>query len=82
MATSNTVVAVVTGALLAHGMTRSAFAQTVEPPAAPPAEPTPEASAADSEVIEIDDTAPAESASSVHLSLDDLARRSRTQVCS
>lgn len=32
------------------------------------------------EVIEIDDTAPAESASSVHLSAKDLAHRSRTQV--
>jgi outer membrane receptor protein involved in Fe transport len=96
MAHLNTVVAVVAGALLAHGTTRSALAQTPpsippaepgavvapagEPPVAPPAEPTPEASAADTEVIEIDDTAPAESASSVHLSLDDLARRSRTQV--
>lgn len=36
--------------------------------------------ASDAEVIEISDTAPAESASSVHLSLDDLKYRSRTQV--
>jgi len=35
---------------------------------------------ADAEVIEIDDRAPAESASSVHLSRDDLQFRSRTQV--
>ena len=35
---------------------------------------------ADPEVIEIDDTAPAESASSVHISQDDLKYRSRTQV--
>lgn len=34
----------------------------------------------DDEVIEIDDTAPAESASSVHLTLDDLKYRSHTQV--
>jgi len=37
-------------------------------------------SATAAEVIEIDDTAPAESASSVHLSQDDLKYRSRTQV--
>src|SRR5690348_4245359 len=36
--------------------------------------------AADAELIEISDTAPAESASSVHLSQDDLKYRSRTQV--
>ena len=47
------------------------------PPVAP-AEPVPDQSGA--EVIEIDDTAPAESASSVHLSLKDLQLRSRTQV--
>src|SRR5882762_8188204 len=35
---------------------------------------------ADSEIIEISDTAPAESASSVHISEDDLKYRSRTQV--
>jgi len=35
---------------------------------------------ADAEVIEIDDNAPAESASSVHLSRDDLRYRSRTQT--
>src|SRR5262245_47525463 len=51
------------------------------PAAATAAEPAiPEAAAGEAEVIEIDDTAPAESASSVHLSLDDLKRRSRTQV--
>jgi outer membrane receptor protein involved in Fe transport len=44
---------------------------------APPADPVPDA---DDEVIEISDTAPAESASSVHLSQDDLKYRSRTQV--
>lgn len=38
------------------------------------------AAGADPEVIEIDDQAPAESASSVHLSTDDLKYRSRTQV--
>jgi hypothetical protein len=37
-------------------------------------------SEARAEVIEIDDTAPAESASSVHLTAKDLAHRSRTQV--
>jgi hypothetical protein len=42
-------------------------------PAAPPSE-------ADAEVIEINDRAPAESASSVHLSRDELQFRSRTQV--
>jgi outer membrane receptor protein involved in Fe transport len=48
---------------------------------APPAElPAPEPSAKDTEVIEISDTAPAESASSVHISQDDLKYRSRTQV--
>ena len=36
--------------------------------------------AGDSELIEINDQAPAESASSVHLSRDDLGMRSRTQV--
>jgi hypothetical protein len=35
---------------------------------------------ADAEIIEISDTAPAESASSVHISLEDLKYRSRTQV--
>ncbi len=43
-----------------------------------PAVPTPAQAAG--ETIEIIDTAPAESASSVHLSADDLAYRSRTQV--
>jgi outer membrane receptor protein involved in Fe transport len=59
---------------------------------APPAEPNAslpppdavaadaEVAGADSEVIEIDDHAPAESASSVHLSAEDLRMRSRTQV--
>ncbi|HET7505375.1 MAG TPA: TonB-dependent receptor [Kofleriaceae bacterium] len=42
-----------------------------------PAEPVPDAAA---EVIEISDTAPAESASSVHLSRDELSVRARTQV--
>jgi outer membrane receptor protein involved in Fe transport len=47
-----------------------------------PAPPGPDIAAlhADAEVIEISDTAPAESASSVHLSADDLKYRSRTQV--
>ncbi|HEY0191263.1 MAG TPA: TonB-dependent receptor [Kofleriaceae bacterium] len=55
-------------------------------PEVAPVTPTPEAPAppavADDtgEVIEINDTAPAESASSVHLSADDLKYRSRTQV--
>ena len=44
------------------------------------AEPAAEPVDADPEVIEIDDRAPAESASSVHLSRDDLKYRSRTQV--
>src|SRR5262249_23783748 len=48
--------------------------------AAPASEPTALPSEADAEVIEIDDKAPAESASSVHLSRDDLQLRSRTQV--
>ncbi|HET9622558.1 MAG TPA: TonB-dependent receptor [Kofleriaceae bacterium] len=52
-------------------------------PAAPPAPSDAElvaASQADAEIIEISDTAPAESASSVHISEDDLKYRSRTQV--
>jgi hypothetical protein len=44
-------------------------------PVAPPTE-----AGGDAEVIEINDQAPAESASSVHLSRDDLQYRSRTQV--
>jgi hypothetical protein len=48
--------------------------------AAPAPGPAAEPADADPEVIEIDDQAPAESASSVHLSRDDLERRSRTQV--
>ena len=62
----------------------AAPASTVPPaaPAAPPPDPAPpaEPGAADAEVIEIVDTAPAESASSVHISQDDLKYRSRTQV--
>jgi hypothetical protein len=110
---SNTVVAVVAGAALAYGTTRSVSAQTASStaspapspaPAAPgtvadasgtpeqeavvttpatdaaPAPPVVDIPAGDTEVIEIDDTAPAESASSVRLTLDDLSRRSRTQV--
>jgi len=47
----------------------------------PPADGAPgEPAANDAEVILIDDQAPAESASSVHLSTDDLKYRSRTQV--
>ena len=51
------------------------------PIAAPPGngEP-PEPAAGDAELIEINDQAPAESASSVHLSTDELRYRSRTQV--
>jgi hypothetical protein len=48
--------------------------------AAPIAQDATPAAPADTEVIEIDDQAPAESASSVHLSTDDLKYRSRTQV--
>ncbi len=57
---------------------------TAAPPAA--ALPTPEDAARaaeapeDAEIIEISDSAPAESASSVHLTLDELRFRSRTQV--
>jgi hypothetical protein len=59
------------------------------PPPPTPAPPPPPAvsdaqlekiAEAAAETIEINDTAPAESASSVHLSLDDLQYRSRTQV--
>jgi hypothetical protein len=50
------------------------------PPEATPASPTSPASDDAAEVIEIDDTAPAESASSVHLDARDLPYRSRTQV--
>ncbi|HEX8114584.1 MAG TPA: TonB-dependent receptor [Kofleriaceae bacterium] len=48
--------------------------------AAPASELPDPPSEADAEVIEINDRAPAESASSVHLSRDDLQVRSRTQV--
>jgi len=49
-----------------------------EPAVAPPS--VDAEAGVDSEVIEISDSAPAESASSVHISQDDLAYRSRTQV--
>jgi hypothetical protein len=52
-------------------------AQVAPPEDVPPVDP---AGSADTEVIEIDDSAPAESASSVHLSQSDLRYRSRTQV--
>lgn len=108
MISSNTVVAVVAGALLAAGTTRNVSAQsTSQAPPEPPTESAPPASepapaitepvpapapapaaiappahdhGADGEIIQIDDTAPAESASSVYLTLDDLKQRSRTQV--
>ncbi len=51
-----------------------------EPPEPIAAAPPPAIAEDPGEVIEIDDTAPAESASSVHLSLKDLQYRSRTQV--
>jgi outer membrane receptor protein involved in Fe transport len=51
-----------------------------EPPPAPLPTPAEAAATTDEEVIEIVDTAPAESASSVHLSREDLQYRSRTQV--
>ncbi|HEY6038241.1 MAG TPA: TonB-dependent receptor, partial [Kofleriaceae bacterium] len=50
-------------------------------PAPPAPDPEPETSSVPAgETIEIDDTAPAESASSVHLTRDDLKDRSMTQV--
>ena len=62
-------------------------APTAEPAPAPQPADVPAVSAdgaaeptSDAEIIEINDTAPAESASSVRLTLDDLERRSRTQV--
>jgi len=64
------------GATPGAGATPDVTAVPAQAPV-PPADPVPEA---DDEVIEINDTAPAESASSVHLSTDDLAYRSRTQV--
>lgn len=57
------------------GATPDSAASTAIGDYVPPADPE-----ADSEVIEISDTAPAESASSVHISLEDLKYRSRTQV--
>jgi outer membrane receptor protein involved in Fe transport len=65
------------GAASATAPTATAEAAAVPPPEddVPPGDPP-----GDAEVIEISDTAPAESASSVHLSLDDLKYRSRTQV--
>jgi len=80
MTRSNTVVAVVAGAALAYGTTHNVLADDSPTPPTNPAPAELEVPGADAEVIEIDDTAPAESASSVHLSLDDLKRRSRTQV--
>jgi hypothetical protein len=87
---SNSRVAVLAGMALAAGTTDHASAQTAPAPTNAPAAPAasapttaPADSAADpanAEVIEIIDTAPAESASSVHLSQDDLRYRSRTQV--
>jgi outer membrane receptor protein involved in Fe transport len=76
------------GGSAAPGTPGSPVAATPDPVGAPPdsaAFPAPEDVVvpdpeADAEVIEISDTAPAESASSVHLSRDDLAYRSRTQV--
>ena len=75
--------------LLACGLATSASAEPASEPAAaatappPPPDAAPPGAAtgdAASEVIEIDDHAPAESASSVHLSADELRTRSRTQV--
>jgi outer membrane receptor protein involved in Fe transport len=85
-------VGAIAGVSLAYALATPTFAQPAPAPApdsgsgsgvaAPdPVEafiPTPEQAAA--ETIEIVDTAPAESASSVHLTLDDLRYRSRTQV--
>jgi hypothetical protein len=53
---------------------------TGDPTGDPASDPAAVPGEADPEVIEIDDRAPAESASSVHLSRDDLQYRSRTQV--
>jgi len=80
VARSNLVAVAVAGLALAYGRVPVA-AQ----PAAVPSEPAQadvpiEPVDADSELIEINDQAPAESASSVHLSRDDLKVRSRTQV--
>ncbi|HEY0477200.1 MAG TPA: TonB-dependent receptor [Kofleriaceae bacterium] len=69
-----TVAGLVLGLVLGAGATRASAAPA--PPIDAPAEP----GDADSEVIEISDQAPAESASSVHLSQDELRVRSRTQV--
>lgn len=79
------------GVMLATALATPAFAQPspgriaqVDPvpaPPAAPADPTPESYVPpDGETIEIVDTAPAESASSVHLTRDDLKYRSVTQV--
>ena len=70
--TANALAATLAGLALASAAIHDAAAQ--------PAPQLPESSDVDSEVIEIDDQAPAESASSVHLSQDDLKYRSRTQV--
>jgi len=65
---------------LAGGLAADVSAQPDGATAAPEtATATPEAQA-EAEVIEINDQAPAESASSVHLSRDELGLRSRTQV--
>ncbi len=90
MTNSLTAVAIAAGLALVHGITHDVAAQpgpsaagsatgAVEAPASPGDVPA-EAIAADAEVIEISDQAPAESASSVHLSREDLKFRSRTQV--
>lgn len=64
--------------------TTTAPGDAAGPPPDPTADPAGDPAAvpgeADPEVIEINDRAPAESASSVHLSRDDLQYRSRTQV--
>jgi hypothetical protein len=58
----------------------TAVSATGDAAAAPAAELVDVPDQADAEVIEINDRAPAESASSVHLSTEDLQYRSRTQV--
>jgi hypothetical protein len=70
------------GITLVCALAPPAFAQANSPRADPGVDAESPATGAepDAEIIEINDTAPAESASSVHLSIDDLQYRSRTQV--
>jgi outer membrane receptor protein involved in Fe transport len=78
---SRIVLGIAVGAALTCALAPPSLAQSPPPPAPTLTDAQLEQAAeAAAETIVINDTAPAESASSVHLSIDDLQYRSRTQV--